>query len=80
MSFNDDFEYYRERARCERERAQAASDPRAASSHAALAEHYELLVGNKERPTARILTPDFQKRRTTSHDGSRSLDEAKAEG
>ena len=61
MSSNDS-EYYRERGRRERELAAAAQHPRAASAHAALAEAYEALVSKDQRPTARILTPNFQKR------------------
>ena len=65
MSSNDS-EYYRERARRERELAAAAQHPRAASAHAALADVYDALVSNDQRPTARVLKPNFQKRLVTT--------------
>ena len=62
MPSTDHLEYYRERARQERGLAAAACHPKAVAAHAALADVYEALVTNDQRPTARILRPDFQKR------------------
>jgi len=61
MSSND-LEYYDARARRERELANAATDAKAAAVHATIADVYEALVANNQRPTARVLKPDFQKR------------------
>ena len=51
---NDNLDYYRERAREERTRAKAATDPRAAAIHNALADQYEAMLATHERPTLRI--------------------------
>ena len=59
---SNDAEYYRERAIRERELAYAACDPRAAARHAELAGQYEAVLASDGRPTARILTADFQMR------------------
>lgn len=61
MSSND-LEYYRRRVIRERDLAEAASDPKAAAAHAALADRNEALIAEDQPPTARILRPDFQKR------------------
>jgi hypothetical protein len=78
MSSND-LEYYRERSRRERELAAAAEHPSAASAHAALADVYEALVANDQRPTARILTPDFQKHSVTAPRPEPISDQIKAD-
>jgi len=44
----DDAEYYRRRARDERERAARADTPEAANAHQELARHYEQLVARSE--------------------------------
>ena len=80
MSANDHIEYYRERARRERELAAAARHPKAAAAHAALADVYEALAANEQRPTARILRPDFQKRATAGHEMSDRLNATEIEG
>jgi adenine-specific DNA methylase len=79
MSSNDYLEYYRERARRERELAAAARHPKAAAAHAALADVYEALVANDQRPTARILRPDFQKRAIVGCDESARLGAVESE-
>ena len=79
MSSNDP-EYYRERSLRERELAAAAQHPKAASAHAALADVYEALVANDERPTACILKPDFQKRSLASCESSGGAEAIKSEG
>lgn len=44
----EDVEYYRQRAREERELAANADSPEAAKAHAELATHYEALVRNAD--------------------------------
>ena len=79
MSSND-FEYYSERVSREREMAAGAGDPRAAAANGALADVYEaMLAANNQRPTARILRPDFQWRRAEGRDQSGPMG-ANAEG
>jgi hypothetical protein len=46
--FTSELEYYRQRARAERERAQTAADPIVAEVHRALAERYEGLTKQPE--------------------------------
>ena len=46
--FTSELEYYRQRAREERERAQTAADPIVAEVHRALAERYEGLTKQPE--------------------------------
>jgi hypothetical protein len=54
MTWNDR-DYFRKRAAIERALAEAASDPRVAPVHQELAERYEALVREGERPTLRIV-------------------------
>jgi hypothetical protein len=55
MTWNDR-EYFRERATVERALMSAASDPRVADIHHELAERYEALLRDGDRPTLRIVT------------------------
>ena len=80
MSANDHIEYYRERARRERELASAAPHPKAAAAHSVLADVYEALVANGQRSTARILRPDFQKCAAVSCEKSGRLAGMETEG
>jgi hypothetical protein len=74
---SDDLEYYSSRAQRERECADAADDPRAAAIHETLADVYEALVANNQRPSARILRPDFQKRWVNCRERAASGDQIK---
>lgn len=80
MSSNDHIEYYRERAGRERALAVAAHHPKAAAAHAALADVYEALVANDQRPTASILRPDFQNRTVGGRERLRRLATVEPEG
>ena len=55
MSWNDT-EYFRKRAAAERTLAVAASDPAAAAVHTQLAERYEALVSEADRPTLHLVS------------------------
>jgi transposase len=55
MTWNDK-DYFRKRAAVERTLAEAASDPRVAPVHQELAERYEALVREGNRPTLHIVT------------------------
>jgi hypothetical protein len=58
----DDIEYYRRRAREERERAEKTDIPEAAQAHRDLASHYEALVEHADMlpPTRRAGDPPEQ--------------------
>lgn len=60
----DDIEYYRRRAREERERAEKTDIPEAASAHRDLASHYEALVEHADLlPPTRTAAPPEQDER-----------------
>ena len=60
MPPRDNYTYYRQRAKREREHAQSAADPSAACLHEQLAEAYEALVAEiRSRPHLRLVEPNM---------------------
>ena len=58
---SDDTDYYRERARVERQLAQDVSQAKVAAIHEELARSYEALVSEVElRPRQRLSIPSFR--------------------